>query len=290
VKRFALAAIPTAAPAPTMEDGHEALVRVSPALVQVDVAGLAVNVDISRACAIALGALPAIRRLRPGILAELPTVAISQVDSLEDRTLALYYAHALCAPRPTSDVEMRAAYHEGRRLREDLLETADILARKALVEPHRVAAIRRGRGSFDLAEDLIALSLLYRQSWSAVATKCAVSQNECERADVLGRKILRMLGERMQPLADGMTMDQARQQRLRCFALFLEAYDCCRRAATFLRWKEGDADAFVPTLYPRGGRKPSRRPNAQASVGDSASEHADVLRSERADNIEGADP
>lgn len=272
MKTFAFPLPPTEMPAPTTEDGHEALVRVQAQLPQVDITGAVVSINIPKACAIALGALPAIHRLRPRMVRELPLMPLAEVDALEDRTLAVYYAHTLCMPRPRSDQDLQAAYEEGRLLREELLQSAEILARKGHLDPHRVAGIRRGRGWFDLAEDLVALSLLYRQAWSPVSSKCVVTQADCERADALGRQLLRMLGDRMQPAAEGMTMDQARDQRLRCYVLFLGAYDWCRRAAGYLRWPEDDADTFVPTLHPRGGRRAARRGHPSPSVDADAEE------------------
>lgn len=49
----------------------------------------------------------------------------------------------------------------------------------------------------------------------------------------------------------------ANERRQRAFTLFARAYDECRRAATYLRWQEGDADELVPSLY--SGRNASRR-------------------------------
>lgn len=47
------------------------------------------------------------------------------------------------------------------------------------------------------------------------------------------------------------------ERRQRAFTLFANAYDQCRRAATYLRWNEGDADELVASLH--GGR--TRRPD-----------------------------
>ena len=46
------------------------------------------------------------------------------------------------------------------------------------------------------------------------------------------------------------------ERRVRAYTLFVRAYDQCRRAATYLRWGEEDADEIAPSLFAnRGGRK-----------------------------------
>ena len=43
--------------------------------------------------------------------------------------------------------------------------------------------------------------------------------------------------------------------RDQAFTLMMRAYDEVRRAVTFLRWQQGDADTIAPSLYAgRGGR------------------------------------
>src|SRR5262249_25645678 len=59
----------------------------------------------------------------------------------------------------------------------------------------------------------------------------------------------------------------ASDERQRAFTLLLRAYDNARRAVSFLRWHEGDADTLVPSLYTgRGSRnsKPDEEPTEPA--------------------------
>lgn len=254
MKRFELPAVPTEPTLPRVDDGHEALVKLGPELAAVDPAIVSVNLNIPRACAIALAALPSIRKLRPRIVAELPALPVADVDALEDRALALYYAHALCGPRKRSDEELAALCAEGRALRADLLDTATLLARRSLLESAKVAEIRGGFGTLDLANDLTALSLLFRTNWAAVAAKIPISQSEVERADVVGRAIIVRHGSRLHSGPDGMTEEETRDQRARCFALFVASYDLCRKAAAYFCWETGDSDRLVPPLHPRRSR------------------------------------
>jgi hypothetical protein len=45
--------------------------------------------------------------------------------------------------------------------------------------------------------------------------------------------------------------------RARAFTVFARAWEECRRAVTYLRWHEGDADKLVPSL--RSNKGPRRR-------------------------------
>ena len=53
----------------------------------------------------------------------------------------------------------------------------------------------------------------------------------------------------------------------------MNAYDACRRAVSYLRWNEGDADAIAPSLFARGGgRKPGAGKNNAGGGEDGAEE------------------
>lgn len=49
----------------------------------------------------------------------------------------------------------------------------------------------------------------------------------------------------------------AAELRVRALSLLVREYEELRRMVTYVRWFEGDADTFVPSLYAgRGGRRP----------------------------------
>jgi len=260
VTTFVIPRKPKPAPLPAPEDGHESLLRIAPelhALTSSEI--LPINLDIPRACAIAIGALPGIRSLRPLVVRDLPNHPLAVMDALEDYAMATYYAHLMAAPRSRSNERLQRVYQEVRKLRREMLDQAELLADRGHFDPNKVAQIRGGVGYQDVADDVISLSLLFRLNWPVVCDKTIIEQIDCERADVLGRELLTIRGTRLQPVAQGMTMDQALDRRSRCYTLFIRAYDCCRQAASFLRWKEGDADRVTPPLSPRPKK---RRPKA----------------------------
>jgi hypothetical protein len=213
-----------------------------------------INIDIGRAVAVALGALPHLRALRPAIQKELPKHPIELLEKLETYALGAWYAHLLATPSSGGSAPMTNLIEEATPLRASLLVAAEALAHRGLVDAARVAEIRRGQGHIDLASDLVALSALFHESWDRVSKKTAIELREVERAAALGPELLKAHGERGQPLGSSQAKDAA-ESRLRAFALFVRAYDACQRAVEYLRWNEEDAGAITPSLFKgRGGR------------------------------------
>ena len=267
MKNFHIPARVTPAPLPSMEDGHESLVRIEPELSAIPEGELAhINIDIPRACALAIGALPAIRSLRPSVVEHLPTFPIESLDKLQDYAHALYYAHLMCEPKRRPGERGQALFVAATELRTLLLAQAKVLAMKGLFEGAKVDEISSGSGYVDAANDIIALSLLYRQNWSVVKDKTVVEEADCGRADVLGRDLLAAMGARMQ-VSDRLTKSQTIDRRNRCYTLFVRTYDRCRQVASHLRWDQGDADVLVPPLVRRSKRK-KERPDATATGSD----------------------
>jgi hypothetical protein len=65
-------------------------------------------------------------------------------------------------------------------------------------------------------------------------------------------------------------------QRARAFTLLVNAYDACRQALAYLRWKEGDAESIAPSLFKkRPGRKPGKKDEESAEPIAEAAESAE---------------
>lgn len=244
-------------------DAAKAFAEVEPLLAAIPPADiLQINVDIPRAVSIAVGAVPHIAKLRTEA-AKLPGFDISNIDRLGTYALAAWYAHLLALP-VSSESAVNALLEEARPLREDMLEAAELLAKKKFFDKEAVKAIRAGQGNIDTANDLVALAALYTAGWAQVEHKCPVEWAEVERAALLGPQILVALGERDQPgvkIADGSTPTE---RRARAFTLFFNAYDQCRRAVGYLRWNEDDADQVAPTLFTGRARRASSAEPAPA--------------------------
>ncbi|MFO0589947.1 MAG: hypothetical protein U0441_20565 [Polyangiaceae bacterium] len=246
-------------------DSAKAYIEVQPLLAAIAPADvLRINLDIPRAVSIAVGAVPHLAKLRDAA-AKLPGFDIANIDRLGTYALAAWYAHLLALP-VSNESTVNALLEEAKPLREDMLDAAELLAKKKFFDKEVVKAIRAGTGNIDTANDLVALAALYTAGWSRVEHKSPVEWAEVERASLLGPEILVALGERDQPgvqLAAGSTPTE---QRARAFTLFFNAYDQARRAATYLRWNEEDAEMFAPSLFPGRGRRTSSEEASPAAA------------------------
>lgn len=231
-----------------------------------------INVDIPQAVAVVLGVLPHLAELRPRLIKALPEHPIAAFDKLETYTLAAYHAHIVWLPPETTENRVAALLEEATPLRELLLGDAEALGRRKLLDGKVVAEIRAGQGNIDKANDLVALSALFTTRWDDIEHKTAASLEEVRRAGELGPLLLAALGVRDHGVP--LEPDAAADQRRRAFTLFFRAYDEIRRAVSYLRWHEGDADQIAPSLYKgRGGRPPAAaKEDASASPAPAASD------------------
>ena len=81
-----------------------------------------------------------------------------------------------------------------------------------------------------------------------------MSREQIARARVVGNELYELIGTRRYVPAP-LPADDPSRVRARAFTLLVRKYDECRRAVVALRWHEGDADAYMPTLYPKRRRR-----------------------------------
>lgn len=193
------------------------------------------------------------RELRPSI-ANLQTFDLARFDKREDYSLALAHAHTLYLAASAPPEPLAELVAAGTTLRQVLLADASALAARGLVNGQRLAEIRGATGYLDLAFDLSTLAALMRETWSTISQQTGVKLAELDRAELIAEQLLVAVGMRVQAPAIVTVSVETRQ---RAFTLFVRAYDDVRRAVTFLRWHEGDADSIVPSLY--AGRTPRRK-------------------------------
>ncbi|WP_437669136.1 hypothetical protein [Sorangium sp. So ce131] len=234
--------------------------RIAPELGELSAAALApIAIDLPRAVALVLGALPGLTALRPAIVKQLPEHKIALLDKLELYALAAWYAHLLALPESGPGHEVKPLLDEAVALRASLLDDADDLARRGLFDKDAVDDIRAGEGHVDTANDLVALSALFNHNWPEIAGRTGATEDEVKRAGELGPKLLAALGVRQHHGADPGSDAVAADRRARAVALFVRAYEQTRRAVTYLRWDEGDAELIAPSLQKkeRNGRPAS---------------------------------
>jgi hypothetical protein len=258
------------------EEARAAFLRIAPRLRSFDATEiLRPNVSVPRAAAIALAAEPKIAALSKQIHSELPRFRIKLLRDLRPIALATWYAHI--SPRPEIDEDrVKQLVTEGAPLKRTLLLQAEALADRKLVSADRVTAIRTGRGHLDLANDLVALSQLFREHWPIVSTRVAIiEERELDRAAELGTALLEALGARTVTRTEPNAQQQANDLRWRAFTLLAQTYDEIRAAVAYVRRKEGDAEGIAPSLYSTRTRRrvatdstePRSEPPAPPAVG-----------------------
>jgi hypothetical protein len=178
-------------------------------------------------------------------------------DKLESYALGAWYAYLLALPPASPSNPVQPLLEKASALRLILLillSDAEALAARGLLDLDSVQTLRAGKGNLDIANDLVALSALMSASWSKIESKTAATAEEVHSAGDLGPLLIAALGAREHGTT--VTPAEAADRKLRAFTLFTTAYDQVRRAVSFLRWNEGDADSLAPSLYRgRGGSR-----------------------------------
>jgi len=207
----------------------------------------------------ALAAAPKIQAFRDAIVEDLPKHPIEPLDNLESYALAAWYAHLVHTYASSDPETTKAMLEEATKLRDGLLIAAEALAHRDLLDADVIAKLRKSSAQADLAGDLVTLAALFTSSWGRVSSKTAVERHEVDRAAELGPAV--MVAQASKKGSKGV---DTTDQRSRAFTLLTDAYDSCRRALTYLRWKEGDADSIAPSLTKkRPGRKPKKEAEPQ---------------------------
>lgn len=207
-----------------------------------------INVNVLGAAKIALGARPKLLALRDALRAKLIDPPDWAIDKLRDYALAAVHAYARVLPHDEGDTRVRALLNEAVPLRGRLLSTASNLATFGLFDPIEIAAIREGTGHLDMVNDLLALSTLFHKGGPELLAKTPLTRADVERASELGELLIEALGLREQGTDGSGDPREAEEQLAKAYELLFRAYDECRRAITYLRWREGDADEIVPSL------------------------------------------
>ncbi len=242
---------------PPLDRTAEAFARVRDELMALPAGEVGqVNADVVSVVLTALGAWSNIEPRLGAMRAALPLHDHAAIGRVHDYALALLHAQIASRGRAKGGGSFAALKAEAAGLRERLLLSAEGLAHFGLVDGVRVAAIRRGQGLIDLANDLSALSMLFQASWGAIADKTPVTRAEVERAEELGLRLLEAIGRRKVGNDGSKAPGPYEDERARAFRLLVRAYGQARRALAYLRWDEGDVDRLAPSLFgaARSGR------------------------------------
>jgi hypothetical protein len=221
---------------------------------------MSVNLDIPSAVTTVLGAAKQITALKDELAKELPQFDLEAVMQLEQYALALSHSHTLFSMASQPADALAPLVDEGAKLREMLLADATALVKRNLLNGDQLRDLSGPVGYKNLAFDLQILAELFRSNMAKLAGKCATQASEVQRADEIAESVLRIVGLRAQEPAEAAVSTDA---RARAFTVFSNVYDQARRAVSYLRWNNDDADTIAPSLYAgrsNGKKKPEPAP------------------------------
>ena len=215
---------------------------------------LVINIDVTTAVTTAAGAMPEIMALRERA-SKLVEFETKEFDNLETYALALMHVQGEYVAASTPPEELLALNGRARRCVTCCVGRHGARQARADDVPSWLAS--GGAGYKVLAEDLVGLSALLRDSWDRVSAKTAITMTELDQAEELSDKLLSAVGAREQ--APAALAEVSVQRRARFFTLFVQSYDQVRRAIDFLRWNEDDLETIAPLVCRRGNAGRSRR-------------------------------
>jgi hypothetical protein len=208
-------------------------------------------IDPIAASVTARGAYQKLLKFRDKILA-LPDFHAPYFEDFETYVRAAYYAQTMLQAASNPPAQFEELIAEASKLRESLLSDARALANRGIMSDKPLESLKGSVGFQNVASDLMTLTNMFRAVWPKLEGKTFVTEEELDRAEVLSDEVVYDLGQREQAptkIAD-VSID-----RQKTFTLFVTAYDQLRRAITFIRWNEGDADEIAPSLYSGKRRK-----------------------------------
>ena len=204
-----------------------------------------ITVDIPTAAITVRGALPALQRLRPDVAAALREVDLGQYDQIELYTRALTQANGEYLATSRGVAEVPALTEALKEIRTTLLTDMRTAVRRRLIDRSHLDRMQGAKGAKNTATDVITLCALVRRAWPALVGRTGVVLSEIDRAEQLAEELQSALA--LAENADS-GVAAAADLRQRVYTLFFNAYDEARRAISFLRWHEGDANAIAPSL------------------------------------------
>jgi hypothetical protein len=215
-----------------------------------------IKVDIGRAAMIVIAAEPRIRALLPE-MKRLPDFSVEHVRDLRDLALAAWYAHTSYR-RADDQTEVTHLGADALVLRQSLKRQAQAFAALGLLNAQDLATIRGSTGHWDVARNLVQLVQLLDRAPPPIT----VDRTELERAANTAAQLTLALGSREARRQGKIEKPEGAIARARALTLLATSYSEVRRAVTYLRWREGDADTIAPSLYVGRPRRRASDPNA----------------------------
>lgn len=224
---------------------------------------LPINLDVGHTLTLVLSLAPGLIALRSQVESELPKFDTKQLEQLDVYARALAYAQTVYFAASTPTEHLPGLGERAAQIRDLFLSDAQALARRGVLDGKRLAELKGGVGYLNIASDVGVLARIFRENWNEVSQKSAIQASEVDEAERIFEQVTLAYAARARQPAQMLTATEDRQ---RAFTLLLRAYDETRRAVTYLRWREGDADKIAPSLWAgRGGREKQKAGTSASS-------------------------
>lgn len=211
-----------------------------------------INLDIPAMAMAMMGILPEVVALRAEIVELLGERFASPIDRLPVYVQAVAQADAEYG---IGFVPARLQEMSGEvvAMRELLLAEVNAHIKRKHVDAFVIAELDGVVGFNNQVADLLKLVSIFREYWATLAPVTRVTLAELSSAEELADRFVRAVGARDQGPA---SIAARGDLRVRAYSKAIDVYDDIRRVVVFLRWKHGDADQLVPSLWAgRGGRR-----------------------------------
>lgn len=136
-----------------------------------------------------------------------------------------------------------------------------MLAARGLLDSKVLEQLDQGVGFLQVANDLHLLAKVLRTAWPQIHHKCAMPPRDLDNAEKLALRLLRELDRRDEAAAE---VARAAEMRQRAFTLAFRTYDRICAAVTYLRYDYRGANEFVPSVFPKHGRRKAEEKSAAA--------------------------
>ncbi len=210
---------------------------------------LPITLDPVTAAVTMRGSLPKIKSLRTQ-LENLATFDVHALEKLELYLHAWLRANALFLGSALPPEGFSALVAKVSAFRDNLASDAQALVQRGVIGAESLTGLKGAIGHKNIVSDVLTLTTLFRSNWQKISGRTCVTLAELDEADVALDALITDLGLREQTPASKEATALERQQS---YTLFVSTYDQVRRAVSFVRWNEGDADEFAPSLF--GGKK-----------------------------------
>ena len=225
---------------------------------------LPVNLDVLAASRAVSETFPRITMMREA-LRSLPDFDIAEVDRIQTYAEALLHANTkyLAAASPTA--ELPAMVAKATMLRDTFIADIRALATRHTLDDRRLGELKGGTGYLAIASDLGVVTSMLQDTWETIQGKTNVSAAELDEAQRLYPQIVFISDGNAKQAT---VLQAASEERARAFTLLVNAYEQVRRAATFLRWSQDDADKMFPSLWTQKGAGRPKKADATTPVTD----------------------